>query len=33
MINITERAREKLNEMMAGKEDNAYFRIFIEGFG
>jgi Fe-S cluster assembly iron-binding protein IscA len=32
MINITDKAREKLNEMLDGKE-NAYFRIFIEGFG
>ncbi len=33
MLNITERAREKLQEMLDGKGENAYFRIFIEGFG
>lgn len=33
MITITDKAREKLNEMLDSKGENAYFRIFIEGFG
>ncbi len=33
MLDITERAREKLQEMLTDKGENARFRIFIEGFG
>ncbi len=33
MFEITDRAKEKLQEMLAGKEGEGYFRIFISGFG
>ncbi len=33
MVEITDRAKEKLQEMLAQKEGKGYFRIFIAGFG
>jgi len=33
MVEITDRAKEKLQEMLEKKEGKGYFRIFIAGFG
>lgn len=33
MVNITERAKEKLKGMLEEKGGDGYFRIFIAGFG
>ena len=33
MLTVTERGRKKLEEMLAEKGGDSYFRIFIQGFG